>query len=536
MLAAVRRSLPHRMLSTTAAVAAAAVLASCGSSSTAETAGTDRAGPRSGGTLLIAADADPGCLDPQQTGQLQTLDIVRGLVDSLTGQDPKTGAIVPWLAQSWTVSPDARQFSFVLRSGASFSDRTPVDGQAVKATFDRLAKLPPNGAPAYIKGYTGTAVTDATHVTVSFAQPNSQFLQATSTAGFGILSVATASGPLAERCRGRFVGSGPFVLGSYTPNQGAVLTRRAGYAWPSSRATNKSVAHLNEVRFTFVSEDGARTGALRSGQARVGENIQPSDQSQFDGNGFQLVRMSAPGLAPPLSLNHQGILADEKVRQALLKGIDRAALVSTVFNSSYKPATGVLASTTPGYVDQSAKLAHDPDGAAELLTAAGWLPGKDGIRARDGRRLSLTWLIPAPMPPADEAVQQQLRRIGVDVRLDAVPPAQYVSRQAAGAFDISAVGTTRADPDVLRNIFSTKGSNLWHLAPSPLDDYLQQEVTASDTTTRQIAVTKAVTWILDHADTVPLYENTIVHGVADQVHGLRLTASTQLDLHEAWLE
>ncbi|CAO5184269.1 peptide/nickel transport system substrate-binding protein [Frankia sp. AiPs1] len=513
-------------------------LTSCGSSSSGGSGAAGATGSgsaRAGGILRIAADADPGCLDPQQTGQLQTLDVARGLVDSLTDQDPKTGAIVPWLAKSWTISPDAKQFTFVLRTGATFSDGSPVDGQAVKATFDRLSKLPPNGAPAYIKGYTGTTVTDATHVTVGFSQPNSQFLQATSTTGFGILSVATASRPLADRCRGQYVGSGPFVLKSYTPNRGVTIARRAGYAWASARAVNTGTAHLDEVDFTFVSEDGARTGSLSSGQAQIGENIQPSDQDQFDGGSASLLRMSAPGLVPPLSLNHRGILADERVRQALLKGIDRSALVSTVFNASYKPATSVLSSTTPLYVNQKDKLGFDRAGSEKLLTEAGWAPGKDGIRVKDGKSLALTWLIPAPMPPADEAVQQQLRTIGVDVRLQAVPPAQYVSKQNAGEFDITAVGVTRADPDVLRNIFSTKGSNLWHLTPSVLDTYLEQEVTATNQADRQHAVTAAVTWILDHADTVPLYENAVVHGVSTKVHGLLLTASTQLDLHEAWL-
>ncbi|UWP86745.1 ABC transporter substrate-binding protein [Dactylosporangium fulvum] len=514
------------------ALALAGLLASC---SSAPSDSADAATPHAGGTLLIAAGADPGCLDPQQTGQLQALDISRSLVDSLTAQDPGTGQIVPWLAESFTVSADARKFSFVLRAGVTFSDGTPVNSQAVKATFDALSKLPPNGAAAYIQGYTGTAVVDDTHFDVGFAQPNAQFLQATSTAGFGILSIATAAKPLADRCRGQVVGSGPYVLRSYTPNQGVVLAQRSEYAWPSSLATNKGAAYLDEVRFNFVSEAGARTGALSSDQAQVAENVQPTDQGQFAGRGFHLLVKMAPGLVPPLSLNHRGVLADQNIRMALLRGVDRGALVSTVFNEHVRPATSVLASTTPYYVDQSAKLVYDPDGARQLLTASGWTPGPDGIRVKDGQQLTLRWLIPAPLPPANEYVQQQLRTIGVNVVLDVVPPAQYVSRQSAGDFDLTAVAVTRADPDALRNIFSTKGANLWHLPPSQLDTYLEEQATATTAEDRQTAVTNAVAWILDHADTVPLYETAIVHGVSDRVRDLRATASTQLDLHDAWL-
>ncbi|MBE3012084.1 ABC transporter substrate-binding protein [Microbispora sp. NEAU-D428] len=488
-----------------------------------------------GATLVVAMPADPACLDPQQTGQLVALDISRSLVDTLTDQDPRTGKIVPWLASEFSASDDARQFTFTLREGVTFSDGTPLDAEAVKASFDRLATLPANGAASYLRGYQGTTVVDAHRLHVDFDSPNAQFLQATSGAGLGILSPVTAGTPLADRCRGHFVGSGPYVLDHYTSNQEVVLKRRTGYSWPSSLATVRGEASLAEVRFVFVPEAGARTTALRSGQVQVAENVQPADQDSFAKDGFHLLVTRVPGLVPPLSLNHAGVLADQRVRQALLLAVDRADLVDTVLGPRFTPATGVLASITPLYVDQSDKLRYDPARAAELLDEAGWRPGPDGIRVKDGKPLTLNWLIPAPMPPVDEYVQQQLRKVGVDVKLNAVPPTKYVEQQQAGKFDITAVAVTRADPDVLRNIFYSKGSNLWHLPPSKLDDYLEQQAAATDEGKRREAVAKAAEWILDHADTVPLYENALVHGVSDAVKDLETDASTRLDLHDARL-
>lgn len=490
--------------------------------------------PVTGGTLSVATPADPSCLDPQQTGQLVSMDIARSLVDTLTDQDPKTGKIVPWLAERFTTLDQARKFKFVLRQGVTFSDGTPVDATSVKATFDNLVKLPANGAPAYIRGYTGTTVIDSHTFTVNFATPNAQFLQATSGAGLGILSTSTASTSLTDRCRGDFVGSGPFVLDHYTPNQEVVLKKRRDYAWPSSLAANRNAATLEEVRFVFVPEAGARTGALRSGQVQVATSLQPTDESSFQGDGFSLLSASSPGIAPPLSLNHRGILADPRVRRALLTGIDRQELVDTVLSDHYKPATSVLASSTPFYVPTN-KLRFEPASSRRLLHEAGWVPGPDGIRVKDGQRLSLNWLIPAPMPVVNEQVQQQLRKIGVEVKLNAVPPAEYTEQQSAGNFDLTAVAVTRPDPDVLRNLFYSKGQNLWHLPPSKLDTYLEQQLTASTAKVRQDAVTKAVHWILDHADTVPLYEGALVHGVSDQVNDLTLDASLRLDLHGARL-
>ncbi|ROO89001.1 peptide/nickel transport system substrate-binding protein [Actinocorallia herbida] len=491
--------------------------------------------PAAEAVLQIALPADPGCLDPQQTGQLAALDVSRSLVDTLTDQDPETGEIVPWLAQEFTASADGRSFTFVLREGVTFSDGTPLDAAAVKATFDRLIKFPANGAPAYLRGYQGTKVADSRNFTVAFDAPNAQFLQATSGAGFGILSPKTAAADPAERCRGSFVGSGPFVLDHYTANQEVVLKRREGYAWPSSLAANDGAAKVAGARFVFVPEAGARTGALSSGQVAVAQNIQEADRARFQSGGFQLLTKAVPGLVPPLSLNHAGVLGDRRLREALLLGVDRQALVDTVLGAQFRPATSVLSSTTPFYADRADRLRHDPDRAKALLDEAGWKPGADGIRAKDGAPLKLVWLIPAPTPPVNELVQQQLRALGIDVELRAVPPAKYVEQQQKGEFDLTAVAVTRADPDVLRNIFSTKGANLWHLPSSELDTFLDQQASATDGKARQEAVDKAVTWILDHADTVPLYENSLVHAVSDKVKGLRLDASARLGLHDVEL-
>ncbi|MGW0857053.1 ABC transporter substrate-binding protein [Streptomyces sp. NPDC002690] len=509
-------------------------VAACSGGGT-ENTGASGDTPRDGGTLLIGSEADPSCLDPQQTGQIAALDISRSVVDTLTDQDPKTGRIVPWLAKSFETSADGSAFAFVLREGATFSDGKPVDAAAVKATFDNLVKLPANGAPSYLRGYEGTTVDGAQRLTVKFETPNAQFLQATSTTGLGILSPATFSASAAERCRGSFIGSGPYVLDHYTANQEAVLKKRADYAWPSSLATTKGAAHLDSVTFSFIPESGARSGALGSGQVQIAKALQPTDEVRFKGDGFRVLSSPAPGVVPPLSLNHKGILADQKVRQALLVGVDRQELVQTVFSSAYKPATSVLSSATPFYKSAGDKLRYDPEGAGALLDEAGWKKGTDGIRAKNGKPLSLTWLIPAPMPPADEAVQAQLRKIGVDVKLKAVPPAAYVEQQGKGQFDLTAVGVSRADPDVLRNLFYSKGSNLWHLPPSELDGFLEKQAAATDEKSRQAAVTSAVDWLLDHADTVPLYEGAQVHGVSDKVGGLELDASNRLDLHDAWL-
>ena len=108
-------------------MSAALVLAACGVGSSGFTSGgCHRRGggtPKKGGTLTISFFADlEGAFDPNQVYWIQTRSLNRNFADSLTDQDPATGEMVPWLADSWTINSDASEYTFKLRKGVTFSD------------------------------------------------------------------------------------------------------------------------------------------------------------------------------------------------------------------------------------------------------------------------------------------------------------------------------------------------------------------------------------------------------------------------------
>lgn len=146
--------------------------------------------PQSGGHLRFALSSDPGCLDPHQATTSDALYAARTYVDSLTDQNPRTGQIVPWIARTWEVSPDASQFTFSLREDVTFADGTPLDAEAVKANLDAVAALGAKSmlGAGFLQGYRSTEAVDKYTAKVTFKGPNAQFLQATSTATLGLLS------------------------------------------------------------------------------------------------------------------------------------------------------------------------------------------------------------------------------------------------------------------------------------------------------------------------------------------------------------
>lgn len=171
-------------------------LAACGSATGQD--GADYSGPPvSGGTLRVAFDGDITCADGQQVGNNSALNVSRQLTDSLTDQDPETGEIVPWLAESWDVSDDSTTFTFHLRDGVSFADGTEFNAQSVKDNFESIVDLGAKSSlgSTYLAGLDGIDTPDDNTVTVRFSEPNAQFLQASSTMTLGFYAPSTSRRP-----------------------------------------------------------------------------------------------------------------------------------------------------------------------------------------------------------------------------------------------------------------------------------------------------------------------------------------------------
>lgn len=537
----VRRS-PIRSLAIVVGAAAIA-LAGCSSSSGSSGDGgsSDSANAVKGGNFTFALASDPVCIDPHQAASNDSIYVARQLVDSLTDQDPDTGKIVPWLAESWEVSPDATQFTFKLRSGATFSDGTPVNAASVKANFDSIVS---DGAKAvlggpYLGGYVRTDVVDDLTARVVFSAPSAQFLQATSTFSLGLLAQSSLALSPPDRCTSNIVGSGPFTLRSYASNQSIVVAKRTGYNWGSSLFTTPGEANLDTVTFQIIPEAAVRTGSLQSGQIDGIGGVPPSDEAALSSSGFTLQSKRNPGVVFNLQANiSRPVTSDPAVRSALQNAVNGQEIVDTVLSDQYAPATSILASTTPDYKDISGSFAFDLNKAKKTLDSAGWVPGSDGIRAKGGQSLALTVVyspIYGPSQDALELLQQQVRKAGINLVLQQVPSADFNARLTAGDFDYYWGNLTRADPDILRTLYSSAGANRGRLpATSDLQTALVGQAAAGDPAEREKLVDQAQQEIIDNGYAVPVFELTTVLGLSKDVHDVRFEASSRLQLHDTW--
>ncbi|MBK6016059.1 ABC transporter substrate-binding protein [Streptomyces sp. MBT53] len=519
------------------------------------TSGTGSNTPVQGGTLTAAVDTEPVSWDIHASTQDVTAEIQRQVFDSLVSQDAQ-GKFHPWLATKWEVAADYKSYTFHLRDDVTFSDGTKLDASAVKANFDHIvAKSTKSLYAASLLGpYTGTQVVDAHTAKVTFSKPFAPFLQAAGTTYLGLYSpkaLAANAGKLAAGGPAD-VGSGPFVFSSYTKGQSAVLTRNPKYDWGPATAKHTGPAYLDKLVIRFLPTASVRAGALTSGQVQVAKAIPPQNVTTVKATpGLSLISRQAPGGNYNLWLNGSiAPLDDQRVRQAIQRGIDIGQDVKTVTFGQYPRAWSPISPTTPDY-DKSLEGSwpYDPKLSAKLLDEAGWT-GRDaqGYRTKNGKRLTVNWpllSIQATREGRDvlaQAIQADLKKIGVEVKHPSLDLGTYNTEVYGGKANFVDLSWPRFSPDVLW-LFLNSGSapakggiNATFVKDADLDKWTDEGRATLDEKVHADVYTKVQQRAVDLALVVPLYTQVSLVGESAKVKGLTFNASNWLTYYDVWLD
>ncbi|MCK9925099.1 ABC transporter substrate-binding protein [Frankia sp. AgPm24] len=340
---------------------------------------------------------------------------------ALTKLDEKANP-VPALAESWKYDATGKQVTFVLRSGLTFSDGTPLNATAVRKSLERGRDFTGSLVAAQLVDVqTITANDGARTVTLGLSSVNYQIpsLLAGKT---GMIVSPTAFEKDAKGIATKPVGAGPFRLTAYVPNQSANLVRFPGY-W------DKANIHLDAFELYPAPEAATAIASLQSGRLDVAQ-IPASQVSAAKSAGLE-VQIIPSLVTTVLDVNITKAPFDNpKVVEAFKYGIDRAALAKTqtfgygVVN--YQPFP-------PGYVGHDPSLdnafAYDPEKAKKLLAEAGHATGLEVPITTTGASTAIA-----------EQVQAQLAKIGVKLTIDTIPAAQatqimYIQHSRALAVD-----------------------------------------------------------------------------------------------------
>lgn len=512
--------------------------------------------PLKGGTLIYLEQQPHTNLYPPAGGFYPNGGILNQITDKLTWQNPETLAIEPWIAESWSSNDEKTEYTFKLRPGVTFSDGTPLDANAVAKNFDtyglgnKALRLP---VSEVINNYDRSEVIDPLTVKFYFKKPSPGFLQGTATIGSGLVSLSTLARSFEALGDARnIIGSGPFTVKDEKPGRELTLVARKDYQWGPKNLAQQGPANLDGITYIVTPEDSVRIGALLAGQAGFIRQVQAYDEKQATDQGFNIYAAPTRGVNDSLSFRPDNpLVADLRVRQALVHATNAKQVVETLFSPNYPQASSVIARTAAGYVDLSDKLAFDQQKAKQLLDEAGWTPGADGIRQKAGQRLALTVYESLPQPQNKEVLQlvaQQWRQVGVALSVKAGDAGSRVLDNLdplKTPLTVSEVG--RADPDVVKSMFfpANRDTLLQQGGSSDKvktfrDDKLNALLTAIsaevDAQKRLQLTGDAQRYLLDNAYVIPIFEEPQVFAGAPWVKGVRFEAVGRPSFYGAWLD
>ncbi len=473
----------------------AAALASVGGWACSDCRPRGASGIRKRDTLVVQVPVEPPHLNPLVREGFWLRHLALGTVfEALVSRDHSTYGFRPALAESWSFSRDGRTLLFQLRRGVTFHDGKPLTSKDVVFTLSRVMdpQVTAGSLRASLTSLAGWRAEGASKVVLQFRRPAWRVLEVLSHVpvlprhvyGSGDLNVHPANR--------RPVGTGPFRFVRWEPGNFIRFERNEAY-WGRKPC-------LRRIVFRFVR---SRTKALelaRAGEVDLVASLLPEQacgpsapaRRKEVSRRFRLV-VSHPVQVHVILVNHRNpILADVRVRRALLMLIDRQAMVRELFCGYAQVVSGPYWFRGPGYDHSVQPWPHDPERARRLLAAAGWRDTDgDGILDRHGRRLSLGYLrimesaLQRRMLPV---LLESFRRAGIAVRVESLPWSKVLQRLRAHRFDMVDIKwASDVDQDLFQLYHSSQcdaGANYGCYSDPEVDSLLEKAHTEGDATVR----------------------------------------------------
>jgi peptide/nickel transport system substrate-binding protein len=427
--------------------------------------------------LEIGVDNGPTGLDPHLITAFPSFMVVNGnIYEGLTAidRDLKT---VPGLAESWTISPDGKTYTFKLRSGVKFHDGSAMEAEDVASTVKRLlSKDIASPLASRLSAVESVNAVDATTVELKLKEPSAALLSSLAT----IAIVPSAMEANKDALQKAPVGTGPYKFQEWQPNGFILLTRNEAY-W------DKGMPKLAGLKFNIVPESATRQVGLSNGQYALLPNIDAATALQLKGKpnvklsetmdlAYTLIGMNVS--KPPFD--------NPKVREAVNYAINRQEIVDAALFGAGVPG-GPLSPALKSWaldVNQFACYKPDPAKAQALLKDAG---------VATPVAVTMKVLPRQDVKDIAQVVQEQLNKAGFKVELVNQEQGQFIQDWRNSNFDLFAsINAGNPDPDdYFYRTFRTGGStNVFKYADAEIDGLLDQARTLQDQAARKAAYDK----------------------------------------------
>ena len=401
-------------------------------------AGQHRRGPQHGGSATFGLEAETtgGYCLPFATLAASGNQVVSAIYDPLVVINAKH-EYVPYLAKSVTTNANDTQWTIELRPGVTFHDGTPFDAAALKLNLDTYrglnAAYPPGLGTFVLQDITSVDVTGPLSAVVSTRVPWVAFR-----AYLAIPIVAPAQLADPATCSTKMIGTGPFVLKEWRPNESLTATRNPNY-W------RKGFPYLDEIVFRPVTDDQARLNGLTSGDitlmtTSISRTIFDLKDGAASGNINVIVSDKGAETAYLLLNTAKPPFDDITARRAVAAAADPRQINQIRNKGLNKLATGPFPPDHPAYLAKTT-VHHDVALATKLAKQ---------YQAEHGTPLSFEYLgNPDPEQVAIASlIKEQQAKAGIDVTIRLADQSRVIDELLAGSFaSVGARGYPGGDGD-----------------------------------------------------------------------------------------
>ena len=478
--------------------------------------------PQRGGTLVVGFQRDVLNIDPHMWTANATRKVMVNVYEGLTGRDAKLN-VTPQLAESWTVSPDGKTYTFKLRKGVKFHNGRELTAEDVKYSYERILN-PKTGSQVRpdFEVIEAIATPDKATVVLTLKRPYARLV--------GMLDGDWAGIVPREEVEKRgdlnavAVGTGPFRLASRVANQQLVLERNPDYY-------EAGKPYLDKIVFKIIPDEFALMADLRAGNTDLVFTVPTQmlpDLKQAPGIRYLETPSS---IVTFMYLNTQREpFSKLAARQALTAAIDKATIVQAAYQAIGRPVASLVPSTSPVRVTVPADE-YNPEKAKTLLREAGY---------PSGYTFTLNVLGSAATAKAiAETMQAQLKQAGITMNIVYTEPGIYEEQVVRKReFQAATDGTSEhPDPDVKLYIrlHSKGGTNLAGYANPQVDALLDQGRQQLDPAQRAATYSRALAQIHQDVPVVPFAELRFFVLTRDRVQGFELDPLTMFFFKNAWV-
>lgn len=498
--------------------------------------------------LVVSQPQEIRTLDPRVSANSNDYSILNQILEPLLNVD-QAGNLQPGLAERWKQSADGLTVTFYLRRGVKFHDGSPFNAEAVKFTFDTIVD-PALGSLASIDmmgPYGSSRVIDDYTVEVKHKSLFAPFLPNLTTPYLAIVSPKAVKEMGNEKFAKNPIGTGPYKFVEWIVGDRVVLAKNPDYNWAPPIYTKNGPPSVDKIIYRYLIDPSSRASSLEAGETDLITDTPLASVQRLTEKGLKTLTTERKGLIEQYWMNTQRAPTNElAVRQALIYGINRQDIVRRLSFGIETVAYSIFSPSSFGYWKGAHGMyAFSPNKAAYLLDKAGWKMGPDGIRVKNGKKLTILDLTDARRQEQAQIIQSMMKDIGVDWKINIVTTAVRNEAIMANEYNVRDGFWAAPDPDIARTAYQSaniptakKFGYAWSKSADPrIDKLLNAGLKELNPNERAKIYQQFQQVVMNEALAIPMYNQNLTVTHSGRLSGFRFgTNRFYIDLYEVMLQ